>query len=129
MAMAMALTFPIHGPARYAAASQPVKRPKEFVSFSYDENRNWSLGDKSLKWYYPPNLGADLNKGYDQFISHDDSVDEHLDGLLRAVAKHEEQTNTPIDAHILTWRGMMTKVLLSLQNFRVARLPDIDSTI
>jgi RAT1-interacting protein len=64
-----------------------------------------------LKWYYPPDLGTDLSNGADdKFIKHDDRVDEHLDSLLKTVANHEQKTGEPIDAHIVTWRGMLTKV-------------------
>lgn len=107
---AMATSFPIYAPSRYAGTSEPVKRPKEFACFSYDENHEWCLGDKSLKWYYPPRLGVDLKKGYDKFIKHDNTTDPHLDGLLKTVMMHERTTNEAIDAHIVTWRGMMTKV-------------------
>lgn len=84
---------------------------QEFACFSYDDQHQFHLGDSSLKWYYPPTLGADLTKGYEGFIKHDDSADEHLDSLLTTIASHEKETGKPIDAHIVTWRGMMTKVL------------------
>jgi RAT1-interacting protein len=63
-----------------------------------------------MKWYYPPELGADLSNGFDKFIQHDESIDEHLDSLLTTIASHEQKTGEPIDAHIVTWRGMLTKV-------------------
>ncbi|KAK7751282.1 decapping endonuclease targeting mRNA [Diatrype stigma] len=67
------------------------------------------LDDSSLQWYYPPELGADLSKGFDKFDKHDDSGDEHLDSLLKTIIAHEEQEGKRIDAHIVTWRGMITK--------------------
>jgi RAT1-interacting protein len=63
-----------------------------------------------LKWYYPPEIGADLSAGYETFDKHDDSVDEHLDGLLKTIVAHEQEGGKKIDAHVVTWRGMMTKV-------------------
>jgi RAT1-interacting protein len=64
-----------------------------------------------VKWYYPPAvLGTDLSKGFEMFDKRDDSQDEHLDSLLQAIMHHEKETGKPIDAHIVTWRGMMTKV-------------------
>ena len=63
-----------------------------------------------MKWYYPPRLGADLSKGFETFDKHDDSKAEHLVSLLKAVVGHEQETNTPIDANIVTWRGILTKV-------------------
>jgi len=106
----MTSTFPIHPVSRFAGDSEPVKRPKEFACFSYDKDHQFHLGDSSLKWYYPPMTGADLSKGYETFIKHDEGIDEHLDGLLTTIASHERENGKPIDAHIVTWRGMMTKV-------------------
>lgn len=63
-----------------------------------------------MKWYYTPDLNVDLSKGFESFIKHDDSVDEQLDSLLATIADYEQKTSKPIDAHIVTWRGMMTKV-------------------
>ena len=65
-----------------------------------------------MKWYYPPTplLGTDLSDGYETFVKHDDSADEHLDSLLRTIMDHEKKTQKAIDAEVVTWRGMMTKV-------------------
>lgn len=67
-----------------------------------------------MRWYYPPTLGADLSRGFDEFIQHDDSRAEHLGSLLKTIAAHEQQTGKRIDAQIVTWRGMMTKVGMPL---------------
>ncbi|KAH8881528.1 RAI1-like protein [Thozetella sp. PMI_491] len=106
-------TFAIHPVARFNGESEPVKRPKEFACFSYDQQHKFHLGDRSLKWYYPPAplVGADLSLGYETFVKHDDSADEHLDSLLRTIMGHEKEEGEPIDAHIVTWRGMMTKIM------------------
>jgi len=63
-----------------------------------------------MKWYYPPMLGTDLSNGFEKFEKHDDSTDEHLDSLLKAIIAHEQETQNKIDAQVITWRGMMTKV-------------------
>lgn len=52
----------------------------------------------------------DLSSGFNTFVKHDDSQDEHLDSLLKAIVLHEKETGAKIDANIVTWRGMMTKV-------------------
>jgi len=90
-----------------------LRASQEFASFSYDSNHEYSLGDSSLKWYYPPPLGTSLSNGLDSFVKHDDSVDEHLDSLLKTIMSHEQTTGEPIDAHVVTWRGMLTKVCIS----------------
>lgn len=107
----MAATFSIQPVGRFSGESEPVKRPKEFACFSYDENHEYHVGNSSLKWYYPPQIGADLSKGFEAFVKHDDSVDEHLDSLLETIASHEKETGKAIDAHIVTWRGMLTKIM------------------
>lgn len=63
-----------------------------------------------MKYYYTPQLGADLSKGFDTFQKLDDSKAEHLDSLLRTIISHEKETGKRIDANLVTWRGMMTKV-------------------
>ncbi|UKZ93925.1 decapping endonuclease targeting mRNA [Trichoderma asperellum] len=107
----MASNFSIEPVMRFVGDSQPVKRPKEFACFSYDENHEYRPDDSSIKYYYPPQLGADLSLGFDTFVKHDDSKAEHLDSLLKAIVSHEQETGSKIDANIVTWRGMMTKIL------------------
>jgi RAT1-interacting protein len=55
-------------------------------------------------------LGADLSKGFDTFEKLDDSGDDHLDSLLKTIMAHEQKTGSRVEANIITWRGMMTKV-------------------
>ncbi|KAK3327690.1 RAI1 like PD-XK nuclease-domain-containing protein [Cercophora scortea] len=107
----MTSAFSIQPVNRFMRDSEPVKRPKEFACFSYDDNHEFHLGDSSMKWYYPPPLGVDLSEGYESFVKHDDSADEHLDSLLKTIASHEKETGKPIDANFVTWRGMMTKIM------------------
>lgn len=99
---------------RYSSLGQ------EFACFSYDESHDFHLDDSSLKYYYTPQMGADLSKGFDTFQKQDDGGDEHLDGLLKTIAAHELEIGKRIDANIVTWRGMITKVILTrrdLSNF------------
>ncbi|KAI0403638.1 RAI1 like PD-XK nuclease-domain-containing protein [Xylaria palmicola] len=103
--------FNIQPIGRFRGESEPVKRPKEFACFSYDDKHQFRLDDSSLQWYYPARLGADLSKGFDKFDKHDESIDEHLDSLLKTIAAHEKEEGKKIDANIVTWRGMMTKIM------------------
>ncbi|KAI8965713.1 protein RAI1 [Daldinia sp. FL1419] len=107
----MANAFNIHPTGRFNGESEPVKRPKEIAYFSYDDKRQFHLDDRSMQWYYPPTLGADLSKGFDRFDKHDNSKDEHIDSLLKTIMAHEEEEGKKIDAHVVTWRGMMTKIM------------------
>lgn len=63
-----------------------------------------------MRWYYTPQLGADLSQGFENFVKHDDSVAEHLDSLLKTIMQHEKETKKKIDANVVTWRGVLTKV-------------------
>lgn len=83
---------------------------KEIACFSYNNKHEFSIGDSSIKWYYTPQLGVDLSKGFETFEKLDDSKDEHLDSLLATVMAYEQEIGKRIDANFVTWRGMMTKV-------------------
>ncbi|KAI3400823.1 hypothetical protein diail_1512 [Diaporthe ilicicola] len=100
--------FSIQPIGRFYGQSEP-----EFACFSYDDEHQYHYGDRSLRWYYTPQLGADLSKGYETFVKHDDSVAEHLDSLLKTIMHHEQETKKKIDANIVTWRGCLTKIMSS----------------
>lgn len=85
---------------------------QEVTCFSYDRDRQFTLGESSLAYYYPPNLPADLNIGYETFQKLNDSADEHLDALLDTIVALERDTEKKCETDIITWRGMMTKVIL-----------------
>ncbi|KAI2473707.1 RAI1-domain-containing protein [Annulohypoxylon bovei var. microspora] len=107
----MANIFNIQPVVRFDGECEAVKRPKEIACFSYDDKHEFHQDDRSLQWYYPPELGTDLSGGFDQFESHDDSTDEHIDSLLKTIVAHEEEEGKKIDAQFVTWRGMMTKIM------------------
>ncbi|KAI2623332.1 RAI1-domain-containing protein [Hypoxylon sp. NC1633] len=107
----MSTAFEIQPVGRFDGECEPVKRPKEIACFSYDDKHEFHLDDRSMQWYYPPELGADLSKGFDQFVKHDDSKDEHIDSLLKTIIAHEEEEGKKVDAQVVTWRGMMTKIM------------------
>lgn len=69
-----------------------------------------------------------MSKGFDTFDKHDESIDEHLDSLLTTIAAHEQEEGKKIDANIVTWRGMMTKVNdLSAEKMTIFLLYRIDN--
>ncbi|KAJ5902471.1 RAI1-domain-containing protein [Penicillium taxi] len=96
---------------RFSGQSTSIKRPKEIACFSYDQERNFKLGDSSLAYYYPPSLPADLSAGFHSFQQLNDVPDEHLDALLETIIAQEKESGKKCDADIITWRGMMTKIL------------------
>ncbi|KAI2608399.1 RAI1-domain-containing protein [Hypoxylon fragiforme] len=107
----MAGAFNIQPIGRFNGESEPVKRPKEIAFFSYDDKHEFHLDDRSMQWYYPPETGVDLSNGFDQFDKHDNSKDEHIDSLLKTIMAHEQEEGKKIDAQVVTWRGMMTKIM------------------
>jgi RAT1-interacting protein len=68
------------------------------------------LDASGLRYYYPPALPCDLNRGFETFRQLDDTNDDHLDGLLEAMMAHEKEKGSKTEIDFLTWRGMMTKV-------------------
>ncbi|KKK22463.1 hypothetical protein P175DRAFT_0503493 [Aspergillus ochraceoroseus IBT 24754] len=103
--------FDIQPIGRFYGSSAAIRRPKEVACFSYDDQHSFSLGESSLRYYYPPQLPADLNRGFDTFQKLDDSADEHLDALLDTIIALEKETGKRCESDIITWRGMMTKIL------------------
>ena len=84
---------------------------QEIAYFSYNDNHEFFLDERSLRYYYPPNIGADLSKGFQTFQQLDDTSDDHLDGLLKTIIDLEKQIGTTCAVDIITWRGMMTKIM------------------
>ncbi|KAL2862991.1 DXO/RAI1 family decapping nuclease [Aspergillus lucknowensis] len=104
-------TFDIQPIGRFYGSSATIRRPKEIACFSYDDQHKFHLGDSSLRYYYPPQLPADLNRGFDSFQKLDDTADEHLDALLDTIVALERETGKKCETDIITWRGMMTKIM------------------
>ena len=105
---------------RFAGSSAAIRRPKvrevscksctwltmsqEIACFSYDDDHVFHVDERSLRYYHPPNLGADLSQGFDTFQQLDDTADDHLDGLLNTIIDLEQQTGTKCTADVVTWR-------------------------
>ncbi|KFY96971.1 hypothetical protein V498_02340 [Pseudogymnoascus sp. VKM F-4517 (FW-2822)] len=104
-------TLPILPPARWAGPSAPMKRPREIACFSYTSNHEYRPDASGLRYYYPPRLGADLCKGFESFEKLDDSPDDHLDSLLKTIMGVEKEGGKKVEVDVVTWRGMMTKLL------------------
>ncbi|KAI9686317.1 MAG: decapping endonuclease targeting mRNA [Bogoriella megaspora] len=106
--------FAVNPLERFSGGSAAIKRPSEITCFSFDDNHEYRADDSSLKWYYTPKIGTDLKVGFEQFRNLDDTQDEHLDALLRAVMELEQKNQEECEAVIVTWRGMMTKLMTVL---------------
>ncbi|KAJ9603382.1 decapping endonuclease targeting mRNA [Cladophialophora chaetospira] len=110
--MAQQNRFDIEPVSRFAGLNAAVRRPREITFFSFDDDHKFRLDDSSLRYYYPPALPCDLSKGFDTFRQLDDSGDDHLDGLLDAIIAHEKEKGSKTEIDFLTWRGMMTKIMV-----------------
>ncbi|KIW20581.1 hypothetical protein PV08_01156 [Exophiala spinifera] len=110
--MAQHHSFDYEPVGRFAGASAAIRRPREIAYFSYDEDHKFRLDASSLRYYYPPTLPCDLSKGFDSFRQLDDTADDHLDGLLEAIIAYEKEKSAKTEIDIVTWRGMMTKILV-----------------
>ncbi|KAI5293751.1 decapping endonuclease targeting mRNA [Ascosphaera acerosa] len=104
-------SFEIQPIGRFVGTSAAIKRPREIAYFSFDDEHNFRLDESGLRYYYPPALPADLNRGFDTFKKRDDSVDTHLDSLLETIIALEKETGEACNVDIVTWRGMMTKIM------------------
>ncbi|KAI8076909.1 uncharacterized protein BX664DRAFT_367400 [Halteromyces radiatus] len=104
--------FPVYHTDRYRGSSPTYKQPVEINSYSIDADRRVWFDDRELKYYYPA-TGTDLTLGYDKFIQRDETVPEHLDTLLDAItdARLKSKDSHVTKANIVTWRGIMTKLL------------------
>ena len=127
----MSTSFNIHPLSHFESGQTSIRRPKEFLYFSYDENHNIHISSNdSLRYYYPPFAQSpgvpvppiSLSKGFDQWIKTDQTTDKHLNGLLDTIQAHEETlmhdgltelTEVKTKADVITWRGMMTKASAS----------------
>ncbi|KAI9689557.1 MAG: decapping endonuclease targeting mRNA [Bathelium mastoideum] len=96
---------------RFVGVGAAIKRPTEVTCFSFDKDHIYRQDDSSLQYYYPAQFGSDLSTGFDTFRQLDDSGDDHLDALLRAIVDLESKSGEKCEADVITWRGMMTKIM------------------
>ncbi|PQE13825.1 RAI1 protein [Rutstroemia sp. NJR-2017a BBW] len=110
----MSHVFDIQPIGRFVGSSAAIRRPREIACFSYDDNHQFRLDDSSIRYYYPPYLGADLSKGFDTFKKLDDEADDHLDSLLKTIINYEQKEGKKVEVDVVTWRGMMTKFMAAI---------------
>ncbi|SCZ95270.1 BZ3500_MvSof-1268-A1-R1_Chr11-2g03396 [Microbotryum saponariae] len=112
-----------------APPTRPIafQQPLHLTSFSYSPTRQLLLTpqdrDASLAVYTPPRIGTDLNTGFEQAVWRDDSGDEGLDALLQHYVESDPTgaAGEMLDkVNIITWRGMITKLLLAVYEVEAA---------
>lgn len=94
-----------------------LQQPEQITTFSYDGSRTLHHDDRSKMHYHVPPPGADLDRGWKEgdYVSKDDSRNEHLDSLVYALMRlGEEGDRTRRRADVVTWRGMATRLCTAL---------------
>lgn len=94
-----------------------LKNPKELCCYSRDIDGQYWNDERSLSYYYLPDsevdANMDLNAGFKHFRKFDPKRSREFDGFLGALEDYERQ-HGKVKAHLVTWRGVLTK-LLTLQ--------------
>lgn len=90
-----------------------LKKPKEIYSYSITDGKV-SMDQSQLKYYYLPEetilkAPIDLTVGIDNWTQPNEH-DSHLDTLLESLIEHEKESGK-VDAEIITWRGILTKIM------------------
>ncbi|KAI0352779.1 RAI1-domain-containing protein [Trametes cingulata] len=98
----------------------PFQQPTGLLTFSYTPERVLEFSDAALRYYVHPPPGADLRYGYDRWIKRPEER-TRLDGLLQAVQRVMQKADASMgpgsgvkwlrDIAVVTWRGIMTKIL------------------
>ncbi|CAH2354074.1 decapping nuclease Rai1p [[Candida] railenensis] len=120
----MMKTFPLNSRAQTTA----LKQPKELFSYArdidgafiYDESK---VKEENLSYYYLPDSSIDkqidLGGGFQNFkkIPEAENLGD-FPGLLKAIINYEKRENCRVNADIITFRGLMTKILALPYNLK-----------
>lgn len=114
------------------AETTALKQPKEVFSYSRNIDGQWNTDEatsklEALSYYYFPDSYVDkqfdLVGGVKSFAKIPDEENvAHFPLLLEAIQKHEQQTGKKVKADIITFRGIMTKLLTLPYNLNNAIL-------
>lgn len=113
----MLKTFPLTSRAETTA----LKQPKELFSYSRNGEGEWNVDEKTAKsealsyFYFPDayiDRRFDLAGGHKTFQKIPDEQNVGDFALyLKAIQNHEQETGKKVKADIITFRGIMTKLL------------------
>ncbi|KAL1575567.1 protein RAI1 [Candida albicans P57072] len=110
----MAKSLPLNSRSKTTA----LKQPRELFSYARDIDGKYVYDDpeNSLSYYYLPDstidTGIDLQGGYSKFKKIPDEQNlADFNSLLKAIIKHETSEGKKISSDIITFRGIMTKIL------------------
>lgn len=95
-----------------------LKQPKEFTSYSRTPDDEFFIDDdRNLKYYYLPDASLesrlDLAAGVKKMKDKTFADPCTLHGLLRAIQKNEQRKQKKVKADIITFRGVIRKLVSS----------------
>lgn len=106
--------------------STALKQPKELFSFSRSVDATWSLDEehskkKALSYYYFPDSYIDkrisLAEGLQNFRRIPDVLNvANFPSFLQGIRNYEQGQGKKVKADIITFRGIMTKLITLVQN-------------
>ncbi|KAG6919208.1 hypothetical protein DXG01_008506 [Tephrocybe rancida] len=107
------LQYPDISNSKPIAEDTPFQKPTQVISFSYTPQHVLEFNDSALRYYVDPPPGANLNHGYQRWVYEPDERGR-IDSLLQAFSKAERASSVPLhDVGVVSWRGVMTKILTS----------------
>ncbi|ODV98248.1 hypothetical protein PACTADRAFT_37484 [Pachysolen tannophilus NRRL Y-2460] len=106
-----------HFPLISRSKNTALKQPKEISSFSRNIEGEYLQDDSSLSYYYLPDSDVgqdqiDLSAGFKDFIQFDPERDGEFTGLLKCIENYERSMDSKLKVDIISWRGIMTKLLI-----------------
>lgn len=96
------------------------QKPFQLISFSYTPQRQLVFDNSALKFWVEPPQHADLSHRYGHWIKRREEKGR-LDGLLRAI-NEEPCQDTKRKAHVVCWRGILCKYVLTSQIYLILTL-------
>ncbi|KAL4062868.1 RAI1 like PD-XK nuclease-domain-containing protein [Scleroderma yunnanense] len=89
-----------------------IQQPNQLLTFSYNTEHIQEFNDSALRYFVEPPRGADLGFHYEKWIKRPEERGR-LDALLSAWSKFKKSAVSVPDIHVISWRGVMTKILVA----------------
>lgn len=103
-------------PLNSRADTTALRQPKELYCFSRTFDGEYVNGDVCLSYYFLPDSDVDTNidlgAGFGKFKKMDDDKDGVFDGFIGGLEDYERRTGSKVKADIITFRGIMTQLLI-----------------
>ncbi|KAF9533915.1 RAI1 like PD-XK nuclease-domain-containing protein [Crepidotus variabilis] len=101
---------------RSKPSSVLFQQPSQLTTFSYTPEHVQEFTNSAMRYFVDPPSGANLSYGFERWIRKPDTRGR-LDALLKAISKVkrnvEEQNGKLPEIGVVSWRGVMTKILTS----------------